>query len=134
VKVVGVDPGRTTGLAFVTLTPTSRVLHYADGERDVEHVGRLLLKWSSDNPDIVVVVEDFLGAGPRSADSNHTLKVVGFTYYLCQMEGIPSALVPPQARLSSMDDARALAQGRGVHATDATAHALAWARRRWETP
>jgi len=134
VITVGIDPGGTTGIALARVTRSSRALLHVEQTTDVEHVGRLLLKWDSD-PDLsgmFVAIEDFLGAGPRNASSNHTLKVVGFTYHLCQMEGINVALVPPQARMSSLGEARTLVAQGGVHATDAAAHALALARRRWE--
>jgi len=125
--VVGIDPGRTIGVAYIDVTASALKVLHASQETHPPVVGRLLREWGGEAPE--VVVEDFVGAGPRNTASNHTLKVIGFIVWHCELLHLQVTQVPPQSRLSAVTAAKQFKCG--PHATDAMAHAIAYARRRW---
>ena len=126
--VAAVDPGLTTGLASYE-TAYDLVLGTKETTDPVE-VG-WYLDWlrdtaEADGDDVVVVVENYLGAGPRTAEATHTLQVLGFVRWYAAMLGLPVVVQAPQQRLAYVTRATELAP-KLRHAGAALAHALAYA-------
>lgn len=127
--VAAFDPGRTTGYAQVAfgkqgadgvrplLTVFTKQLASVDEVRD-----QMMLTRMAD----VIIVEDFIGSGPRTADAVFTLKLVGLLEY-----GFPNTTVimqNPQRRKPFVSIAREMlnAQHKDRHGADALAHILSW--------
>src|SRR5688572_30129259 len=90
VAVGAFDPGVTIGVALLSATPDAfRVIESRQVHHEVFNPVSLLAWWQGAYPDLEVVVEDFLGVGPRSHASNVTLKVIGGIRYACRYHKIP---------------------------------------------
>ena len=74
-----------------------------------------------------VVIEDFVGSGPRSKDITDTIKLLGFLEGLCKWKDIPYTVQHPQKRMHMLDRAKSTDSFStlGYHAIDALAHVLA---------
>ena len=130
-KIVGIDPGGTTGLAVVSynkrrnkyrLECYDQINGYELVYKNVpaqDYVKRLL----SHQPNLVVI-EDFIGGGYRSTDSNDTTKLVGFFVGSAIANGIPAVLQVPKRRRPFVQLAKASIDKRFKHSADAYAHVL----------
>lgn len=131
-KIVAFDPGVHVGIAWrddngklgATMIYNNLVLTY---------------KYIINRPD-VVVFEDFETSGNISKDGLYTVRVVGGIQALCLEHHVPCVLQIPQARYSTMDEAKAYIKrtlGRGKytpHHIDALAHLLAYESRQHIPP
>jgi hypothetical protein len=109
----GIDPGKTTGVAF---------LNTEDDDFDCAQFENPLhaLNWLEDGIERVqadgpksynVVVERFVGGGSMTKDGIHTLEVVGFfTYYFKYFHGVEVVRPTSQQRLSGLPKATELAK------------------------
>lgn len=123
-KVLSIDPGGTIGWALlrpphpVTAGTVTNILEILTVIRDQSQDG------------VVVVCEQVVGSGPRSADLVQTIKQVGAVEYLCQFLDVPVVLQVPSVRKPFVLEARKLLRGSEIHglrhAVDALAHALAY--------
>jgi len=127
----GFDPGRSIGVALLGATPSSHQIGHTETTRDVVYCGSLIAQWAATYAGLTVVVEDFVGAGPRTSDGNYTLKVVGYLTWKAEEQGVVVIVTPSQSRLAGMTEAKQLVAGGTGHSIDAMAHAVAAARRRW---
>lgn len=116
-RVVAIDPGLTIGVAEVTTNPL-RVVTFATDD-PIEVVTFLTGTYDA------VVVENFVGGGPRTKEAIHTLKVLGFVQYYAQFLGLPVTLQQPQMRKHKVSEAKSLLKTATPHEIDALAHALA---------
>lgn len=122
-RVLAFDPGGVTGVAFHD-TQTGDVAT-AEVSEPVALAG-WIDHYSAVQP--TVVVEDFVGAGPRNTYSNHTLQVIGFVRWYATYRQLPVAMRQPSHRKSEVDRARSMLEIATPHAVDALAHALAYIR------
>lgn len=124
-RICGIDPGRETGLVIFD-TALDDVTDFASC-RSREDIVAFLAK--GDCP--VVVVEDFLGAGPRSADAIFTLKLLGFVEGVCQvLLNIIVEFQPPQWRKAFLDKAQGFFRvHKERHMKDALAHVFSYIER-----
>jgi hypothetical protein len=122
-KIAGVDPGGTIGFVHYDADRKS-VLRFFEAA-DIVNVMTTLRQLQLDEMLDVVVVEDFIGYGPRDPHIIHTIKVLGATEYLCRFFGIPLVIQAPQQRKAFLKDAGELV-GHGHHFTDALAHVLSY--------
>jgi hypothetical protein len=84
--------------------------------------------WNS----LTIVIEDFIGGGPRDAAIVHTIQVLGFLRLWAIYSGYTVEVRVPQARKAFVNQAYQISQQRDKdsrHVNDATAHALGLA---WE--
>lgn len=127
--VCGVDPGRTTGLVLYD-SGSKIVFDSCLASSEEEIIAFLDLRASP-----VIVVEDFLGSGPRSADTVFTLKLLGFivgwgTHHL----EVEVCVQPPQWRKAFLDEAQQTFRvHKHRHLKDALAHIFAYLDRIGET-
>lgn len=120
-RLIAVDPGLTIGVAEVRVG--------ARGERNVVQTFQTddpLAATNSICRADVVVVEDFVGGGPRTKEAIHTLKVCGFVEWYARLLGVTVVLRQPQFRLHKVTEATALVGPGAPHAVDALAHALSY--------
>lgn len=123
--VLGVDPGLTTGVAVYD-TLRERVVEHAELD-DPLQLGHYLKDWDYRRAwdRMQVVVENYVGGGPRTKEATHTLQVLGFVRYYAEMLGPPVVVQAPQKRLPYVAKAAELVDGK--HAQAALAHCLAFA-------
>src|SRR5678816_808406 len=95
--VVAIDPGGTIGVAVLSNFPIDN-----PGLKPVPDSGDVYYKvWMDKNPvevwnelyvlgycspyfgPVNYVVESFVGSGPRTTESTHTIKQIGYFYYSC---------------------------------------------------
>lgn len=55
---------------------------------------------------LIVVMEDFLGAGYRNNDNKNTIKILGYIEYLCKYYGYEYYIQPPQFRKPYLEEAQ----------------------------
>jgi hypothetical protein len=120
--ILAVDPGLTTGVAVYD-AEHSQLLATLE-TKDPLKVGSLILGYELFNT--TVVVENYVGAGPRTAEATHTLQVLGFVRWYAAMLGLPVVVQAPQQRLPYVTRATELAP-KTKHAAAALAHAIAFA-------
>ena len=131
-RIMGVDPGVTTGVAVID-TNRSKQLVYKNQlfkllhEQDAyEEFVAALEKYQPD----FVVIEDFVGGGPRTPPMVYTMNLVGFVQGVLKVLGFHYKAMPPMHRRAFLPDAKELIKEKGQpHATDALAHALAYSYR-----
>ena len=125
--VLAIDPGLTTGVALVTPEgelEESKLLY--SPKEVVEYIDDF---WESPTP-VRVVVEDFVGAGPRTTEAIFVLKLIGGVEATCVLNGLPLVVQAPQVRIPLHSDAeRRAPKGTSKHVIDAYAHALAYLER-----
>ena len=127
--VAGIDPGQTIGVALIQgATPhRAKVLESFEISHEEIDIYRLFWRWYREMTELDpaetlnCVVEDFVGAGPRSKPSNDTLKVIGGVIFTCRALKIPCTAVQPQVRLSYVAQVSTMTTGRD--AISALAHA-----------
>lgn len=117
--IMGVDPGKTTGIAILDVE-SDKV--FSTAVMTVEALVGCIL---TGHP-TVVVVEDYVGSGPRSAEAIRTLKLVGIVVGACEALRIPYSVRPPQVRLPHVAASRARLPRRSIHERDAFAHVLSY--------
>ena len=125
--ILGIDPGLTTGVVKYS-TLSEKVLgwsHLTTLESCQDLPEQML--WLNTG-DFHVVIEDFIGSGPRSSDMTQTIKMVGFFEHLCEWKKIPYTMQHPQKRLSSVGRAHEMEfpTPLGSHAIAALAHVLTY--------
>jgi hypothetical protein len=121
--IFGIDPGVTTGLALYD-DPSGVV--FAEDTQAPSRVYAALYDLHQDVPDKAVVVESYVGAGPRTQEAVYTIKVLGFVEFLCQSWGMTYFAQAPQQRKHQVANAERLLPDGPHHAKDALAHALAF--------
>lgn len=123
--ILAIDPGLTTGIALIdetgdlqeckTMSTVTDVIIYIDDF------------WESPEPLRMVIVEDFVGAGPRTKEAIFVLKLIGAIVATCILNGTKYIEQAPQVRLPLHPDAQRRAPiGTSKHVIDAYAHALAY--------
>jgi hypothetical protein len=126
VIIVSVDPGQSTGVAAIrtelepafagsaTLLVRKEIAHYIWKWREVSR------------SQLLVVVEDYVGGGPRDKDSIFTLKLIGSVVGLCEWWNVECVLHQPQQRKRRLEEAAKIMSSSqySVHEVDALAHAL----------
>lgn len=122
--IMAIDPGYSTGLV---VTEDDRLMeaHLLSDP----HMVQLQATRAANMEGITVVVEDFIGAGPRTKEAIFVLKLIGGIEALCFSNGTPYVLQTPNTRIPLVPDAKRKApKGTIIHIIDAYAHALAY----WE--
>lgn len=119
--VLAVDPGATTGLAVASqagLLYRSQVAPHEVAKR----VRSLLPAYLPQ----IIVVEDFVGGGPRTKWAKLTLEVIGRCLAVAELYAVPVKRQAPQLRKAFLSEAKRLVAGKHAdrHAADALAHAL----------
>jgi len=130
-KVIAVDPGITTGVAFKDYT-TGHIVTFATTAPD-----KLYELISGVD---IVVIEDFTTAGRISRPGLDTVQIIGGIKALCWYLGKPYSIQMPAIRRPYVEQAALTLQKLyqhssdhgtvAVHEIDALAHLLAWERRR----
>jgi hypothetical protein len=136
IRVLGIDPGGTTGLADITYWPISQELRDISpseitGGNVLAVIGSLL---SLQRPDLVAV-EKFVvsrrsGRSSTAQAGEQARLIIGGVARLCQEHGVrfvqrPAGIVKPWATDRRLDAAGLLAPTKGMgHARDAARHAL----------
>jgi hypothetical protein len=124
VIVVGVDPGRTIGLAWVDLSSPERHV-WAGQQTSPIKAFEWMREW--ERLAQIILIEDYVGGGVQSSDGLYTAKLAGFLYWAGELHALPVQYRVPQKRLAGLMQAKA--HGYPVHATDALAHCYAHIRR-----
>ena len=137
--VVGIDPGETIGLAWVTYQHGEQIdrWHLVDAQATDVSVALTFLQMAVDqlrpDYDMTVVIEDYQSSGPLTKEAKLTIEQVGFfhgwfTARSNQPRNILCKIVPPGRRQSRLEQARKLSPNGAVHAArhgvDALAHVL----------
>jgi hypothetical protein len=123
-KVIAVDPGsRTHGFCYLD-SRGKRIIRRFETSHMVQ-IGSQIYALAVLQQVDVIVVEDFVGQGPRDIHASTTLRMVGFVEGLGHLLGLTVAVQAPQIRKPYLTEAGHLV-GPGHHYTDATAHALAY--------
>lgn len=80
-KLLALDPGLTTGFALIKFDPRTMDLISLQVSQERKEDAKA---WGSKPMDILIsekpnflVIEDFIGAGPRTKESNYVLKMIG---------------------------------------------------------
>lgn len=135
-NLIAVDPGMTTGLALLRITEAGLVISGTEATDPLRIVSGI---WSLSRgvPNTVLLVEDFVGGGYRTAESNHTLKQIGL-YEWTFSPYFPVILRTPQQRLKGTSLAKKLAQQPNVdipepHSLDALKHCFSYALEQGES-
>lgn len=132
--VVAFDPGLTTGYALADFggRDGSNVVPFHLLEAgSTEYIGVTLNKALYYNPD-VLIVEDFVGAGQRTREAIHTLKLVGALQFLeYTTDRWRTVVHQPQWRKGYVAAASDLLRSHPTikynkHAADAVAHLFAY--------
>ena len=137
-KIVGLDPGQTTGLAVVDYDINREELELTywtqfdctDWSRQPE-LARWLAGLLRENDTHVVVIEQFVGGGPRGTYANETLRLVGWFTAIAQLSNSRVLHKVPQARTAFLAKARRFIEfpHKNRHATDALAHIFSYVHR-----
>ena len=121
--IMAIDPGYSTGAVIIGLDGNMV------GGREIE-TEEEVLDWIIGSRPNLVIIEDFVGAGPRTKEAITVLKFIGKIIGLCYVIRIPVVMQAPQVRIPLHHDAEELLpKGTSVHIVDAFAHALAWLER-----
>jgi hypothetical protein len=127
VRILALDPGKTCGVAWVdTETGGHNALQMDHGDL-VNYVGAVLLIGFTPSEELwqpdVLIIEDYIGSGPRDKWSKLTLLAIGRAQACAELAGVPWEMQTPQVRRPWLEEAKK--NGYPKHATDALAHALA---------
>ena len=128
-KVLGLDPGVTTGIALIKYLDNGEfeVIDTAQF-RDINsgQMMRSLQDFYSRADDIVI--EAFIGSGARDRNINQTLETVGYLKALAYIKGKTPIMHVPSARKPFLETASTLLhqtiKGKERHSVDAAAHAI----------
>jgi hypothetical protein len=132
IGILGVDPGITIGWALLTVPDdkTSPVVSACGADPYDLRIMNLIVNYYRGGLISVVVVEDIVGAGTRSAELVTTIKRAGMFEGLCRFLDIPVTWHVPQLRMHKVREAQTLLAASKFegkqHAVDALAHALAY--------
>ena len=126
---LGIDPGKTIGYAKVSFEGSSLVEVLVSQERRDDWSTFESYPLGLVSSCMVLVIEDFVGAGHRSKESNLVLKMIGAFELTAKQEGLEYVLQPPVVRkkyLKLAEDLYRQEFGREVcnHGKDAFAHVL----------
>ena len=128
-KVLGLDPGVTTGIALLKyLGEQEFEVIDAAQFRDINsgQMMRSLLDMYARADDIVI--EAFVGSGARDRNINQTLETVGYLKALAYTKGKTPIMHVPSARKPFLEIASKLLKqtikGKERHSVDAAAHAI----------
>lgn len=123
--VLSIDPGGTTGVSLVRiydleLAQNHLITDPVELSKCIQHYGM------HQYMDVFVVIEDFVGSGPRTPEAIHVLKLIGRIMATCEFVDLPYTLKTPQARIPLVTEARKrTARGTSPHIIASYAHALA---------
>jgi hypothetical protein len=125
VRIWGIDPGRTIGIAALTdPTPYSPI-----GWETDDPIGLVKVALAA-TPD-VIVIERFTSGGLISGDGAHTIAVFGYLAMRFREAGYVVVEQMPQMRKSALAEAQKWFPTHAErHIADALAHALSYNRRR----
>jgi hypothetical protein len=128
-KLLAVDPGRTTGVAIFSLDPATHIYEFATNTYS-DHTE----VWSLFNSSIAAVIcEQFSSAGRQmSGHGLHTVRLIGSLEHACWMHKILFVTQPPQLRKAQLHQSVKLLGKYVEHRSDALAHLLAFMRARHE--
>jgi len=127
VIVIGVDPGSVfTGAA---VHQNGSFTFWAESDDPIV-IWKLIRAVRRNNPGVplVVILEDFLGSGPRNKHAKRTIEVIGYIRYTCIAHGIGVELVPQQYRKSNVMNVPTAIEGKDEKA--AAAHVLSYIERK----
>lgn len=128
--VIGIDPGITTGLAVYGAKGALASDAIRDNRAAIARwVWQHYSKYSKLG-ETWVVIEDFIGAGPRTGPAIYTLKLIGALEFFCDWHKMRGQSQEPQRRKAYLKGAAKALQLSGVkankHQVDAMAHAMAF--------
>lgn len=125
--VLGIDPGETTGIGLVN--PEGKIIGTKEVYKDPLKIAEVIMEVKEKFSPLQVVIEDFVGSGPRSRHGVYTIKLVGWLTNFCKWQKITGTLHNPQRRYCMVSTARNVLKGSAFtfsnHTMDASAHALA---------
>lgn len=127
--ILSIDPGLTTGVGFVRIYDGELVSQYLITY--VHELAKLVQQtgMNKSQPSFCVI-EDFVGAGPRTLEAIYVLKLIGRLEANCEFVDMPYALRSPAMRLPLVHDAeKRVNRGTSPHVIAAYAHALAFIER-----
>ena len=128
--VIGIDPGMTTGLAvygrmgaletdYIRLNTPAIAKWVWQQHQRYSKLGRVL-----------IVIEDFIGSGPRTRGAIYTLKLIGALTFFCDWHKLQGQAQEPQRRKAYLKQAKKALGVRGLkfnnHQMDAMAHAMSF--------
>jgi len=105
--VLGIDPGVTTGIALYD-DESSSVVYAKDVQSPVIVYEVLQTFLEETVTDKAIIIESYVGAGPRTQEAVHTIKMVGFVEFLCQSWGLTLFSQAPQQRKHQLATRRAV--------------------------
>lgn len=123
IVILGIDPGVTTGM--VGYLPQKRKVWFKGDYTDPLDIPRNIDRVISSGYEALIVIEDFIGMGPRDKSMVKTMKHLGLAEFYSRHKGLRTEIQPPQVRKAFLDEARRIA-GHGHHYIDAMAHILAF--------
>lgn len=128
-RYLGIDPGKTIGYAMVTFKDGKLLSLLVNQERREDCKAFQSVPLSLVEGCDVLAIEDFVGSGHRSKESNYVLKMIGAFEVVGLMEGKDVLVQAPASRRKYLKLAEALhAKVTGCaicrHGKDALAHAL----------
>lgn len=131
--VLGVDPGLTTGVALIRVTPESCQIELM-GQRTPDELCATLHTAKQHRTGqlgfMYLAYEMFVGAGPRTKESSATQELVGYLKYSAVDFGFVAKPQTNQSRIAFVQPAKDLAKEQfpdskfRVHELDALAHTL----------
>lgn len=126
--IIAVDPGsKTHGFACIDISgATEQEPYNVHDFWETEHMLDIANVIHGRKENIhMVIVENFVGNGPRDVHAVRTLKMLGFIEGFCRYFDIPVTIQNPQMRRGFLTSAETIVGGL-YHYTDAMAHALAY--------
>ena len=146
-KILAIDPGLTIGYCYIDVNSKTGTINMlgVDEERVEDYKPFTSHPMNLIRASVLdyLVVEDFVGAGPRTKEATGTLKMIGAFEMLAHERGIPFKLQTNIMRKPCLKEGvtifRALNEGRYPchHGKDALAHALRFLRdkdEKWKQP
>jgi hypothetical protein len=129
--VMGIDPGGTIGVAIYGYVGDHPTLGDAQGwhldTSTLPTQGSLVETTRAWQDHLkMIVVEDFIGNGPRSTEAQLTLKLVGGVIGMALAFEIPFKVQQPQYRRAYVEKAKGMLDHPTIHEVDALAHVLAY--------
>ena len=123
--MMSVDPGGTTGIALFENDNLVDAITVPGSDHD--KLANVFMHWIPN----VLVIEDFIGNGPRSVEAISTLKLIGMFEGFSILKGTRFVVQQPQKRKPYLLRASTILTKRfespvRIHAVDAIAHGLAY--------
>ena len=121
-RLIGVDPGyNMTGIAVMM---RGEFVFWAESN-DPCAIWEIIFQNAADSRQRVkVILEDFLGSGPRNKWNQRTIEILGYIYFSCVGANIPCERVPQWKRKASVCKVPEYIRGKDEIA--AAAHVLAY--------